>query len=319
METFLQPRSNVENRGPLLMIINGTVASIAAIIVILRVISRTFIVKMIGLDDWIMVVATIFTILNVVVEGLGVSHGIGKHKWDLNQADELPIAKLEHVTRIFYTLISGLIKVSICLLYLRVFPNMRLISLGTITFITAMSVAIILATIFQCSPIDAVFDQDKYKHYTCFASIPFWYTTAALFLLTDIWILLLPLKTVLGLQLQTRKRFVVAVLLSLGSFQHHADGLPCEILEKLRPLLGYLFDFCLVRSRTGCRYHRCQHPGNQADREQAVSKAVSQQRWHIAVSELPRLSFKQSNSKYSTPTSVEKCYSTLTFFEERRK
>lgn len=101
--------------------------------------------------------------------------------------------------------------------------------------------------------------------------------------------------------------------------QHHADGLPCEILEKLRPLLGYLFDFCLVRSRTGCRYHRCQHPGNQADREQAVSKAVSQQRWHIAVSELPRLSFKQSNSKYSTPTSVEKCYSTLTFFEERRK
>lgn len=53
------------------MIINGTVASIAAIIVILRVISRTFIVKMVGLDDWIMVVATIFTILNVVVEGLG--------------------------------------------------------------------------------------------------------------------------------------------------------------------------------------------------------------------------------------------------------
>ena len=79
-----------------------------------------------------------------------------------------------------------------------------------------MSIAIILATIFQCSPVDAVYDEQKYKHYTCFASIPFWYATAALSLVTDIWILLLPLKTVLGLHLRTRKRFVIAGLLSLG-------------------------------------------------------------------------------------------------------
>ena len=121
------------------------------------------------------------------------------------------------MTHIIYTLISGLIKVSICLLYLRVFPNIRIICLATIAFVTAMSVAIILATIFQCSPVDAVYDEQKYKHYTCFASIPFWYATAALSLVTDIWILLLPLKTVLGLHLRTRKRFVIAGLLSLGS------------------------------------------------------------------------------------------------------
>lgn len=41
--------------------------------------------------------------------------------------------------------------------------------------------------------------KQKYNHYTCFESIPFWYAAAALSLVTDIWILLLPLKTVLGL------------------------------------------------------------------------------------------------------------------------
>lgn len=183
------------------------------------------------------------------------------------------------MTHIIYTLISGLIKVSICLLYLRVFPNIRVICLGTIAFVTAMSVAIILATIFQCSPIDAVYNEQKYENYTCFASIPFWYATAALSLVTDIWILLLPLKTVLGLHLGTRKRVIITGLLSLGSLyvqgvililyalvltgqkcmysQHRADGLHCEIISKLRPFLGHVWDFDLVGNRNSCRYHRC--------------------------------------------------------------
>ncbi|KAJ5788181.1 hypothetical protein N7457_003171 [Penicillium paradoxum] len=233
METFFQPRSNQENRGPLLLIINGTVTGVAAIIVGLRAISRIFIVKRFGLDDWTMVIATIIAILNVVIAGLGVSHGTGKHKWDLIKADVVPAAKIRYVTHVIYSLITGLIKVSICLLYLRLFPNLRRVSLGTIAFVTAMSVALILATIFQCTPVDAVFDEKKYKHYTCFESIPFWYAGAALSLVTDIWILLLPLRTVLGLQLGTRKRFIVAGLLSLGFFACIASVVRMVYLVKL--------------------------------------------------------------------------------------
>ncbi|KAJ5355885.1 hypothetical protein N7517_010494 [Penicillium concentricum] len=230
METF-RPRSDIEDRGSRLLIINCTVTGFAAIIVVLRTISRIFIVKIVGPDDWIMMAATIFAALNVVVDGFGTSFApfmmipslmsqawIRKHKWDLTEADLFPAAKVRYVTHIIDTLVSGLIKVSICLLYLRVFPNIRVISLGTIAFVTAMSVAIMLAIIFQCSPIDAVFDEQKYEHYTCFESVPFWYLSPALSLVMDVWILLLPLKTVLGLQLETRKRFVVAGLLSLGSF-----------------------------------------------------------------------------------------------------
>ncbi|KAJ5457678.1 hypothetical protein N7475_009066 [Penicillium sp. IBT 31633x] len=72
METFFLPRSDkIEHRGPLLLIINGTVTGVAAIIVGLRAISRIFIVKRFGWDDWIMVAATILAILNVVVAGFG--------------------------------------------------------------------------------------------------------------------------------------------------------------------------------------------------------------------------------------------------------
>ncbi|KAI3116623.1 hypothetical protein CBS147333_247 [Penicillium roqueforti] len=216
METLFQTRSDVENRGPILLIINGTVTGLAALIVGLRTISRIFIVKMFGLDDWIMVTATVLAIVNVVVAGLGTPST--SYMVNSSLIYVLPSAKIRYVTHIIYTLISGLIKVSICLLYLRVFPNIRVICLGTIALVTAMSVAIILATIFQCTPVNAVFDEQKYEHHTCFASIPFWYAGAALSLVTDIWILLLPLRTVLGLHLKTSKKFAVAALLSLGSF-----------------------------------------------------------------------------------------------------
>ncbi|GLA30545.1 ChrR Cupin-like domain family protein [Aspergillus niger] len=149
---------------------------------------------------------------------LGVKYGTGKHDGTLTKVDKLPAAKIRYITHIIYTPITGLIKTSICLLYLRLFPNLRNIALGTIAFIAAMSIAIILATIFQCWPVDAVYNPQKYDHYTCFASIPFWYATAALSLVTDLWILGLPIRTILGLQIGSMKRVVVIGLLSLGTF-----------------------------------------------------------------------------------------------------
>lgn len=54
-----------------MLIINGTITGAATLIVGLRVVSRVFIVKMLGVDDWMMVAAMIFAILNVVIAGLG--------------------------------------------------------------------------------------------------------------------------------------------------------------------------------------------------------------------------------------------------------
>ncbi|PWY66522.1 hypothetical protein BO94DRAFT_613767 [Aspergillus sclerotioniger CBS 115572] len=212
MQNSFQTRSESENRGPLIVIINGTVTGVAAAVVALRLVSRAAIVKRLGLDDWTMAAATVTAILNVVIAGLG------KHDGTVPSTNLVPAAKLRYVTHIVYTLITGLIKASICLLYLRLFPNLRGLTRGTIAFITAMTTAIILATIFQCSPVDAVYNPHKYHHYLCFASIPFWYATAALSLVTDLWILILPVRTILGLQVGKKKRLMVVGLLSLGSF-----------------------------------------------------------------------------------------------------
>ncbi|GAQ47342.1 hypothetical protein AtubIFM61612_006221 [Aspergillus tubingensis] len=185
-----------EDRGPLIVIVNGTVTGFAAAIVVLRFISRAAIVKRLGLDDWTMMLATVTAILNVAIAGLGVKYGTGKHDGILPKADALPAAKIRYVTHIIYTLITGLIKTSICLLYLRLFPNLRNITLGTIAFIAAMSIAIILATIFQCSPVDAVYDLMIPKNTTTISVSHLFH---------------------FGLQIRQMKRAVVIGLLSLGT------------------------------------------------------------------------------------------------------
>ncbi|GLA65515.1 hypothetical protein AtubIFM55763_008742 [Aspergillus tubingensis] len=194
-----------EDRGPLIVIVNGTVTGFAAAIVVLRFISRAAIVKRLGLDDWTMMLATVTAILNVAIAGLGVKYGTGKHDGILPKADALPAAKIRYVTHIIYTLITGLIKTSICLLYLRLFPNLRNITLGTIAFIAAMSIAIILATIFQCSPVDAVYDLMIPKNTTTIS-------------VSHLFHFALPIRTILGLQIRQMKRAVVIGLLSLGTF-----------------------------------------------------------------------------------------------------
>ncbi|RAK94984.1 uncharacterized protein BO80DRAFT_489043 [Aspergillus ibericus CBS 121593] len=147
-----------------------------------------------------MAAATVTAILNVVIAGL----------------DALPAAKLRYVTHIIYALIDGLIKTSICLLYLRLFPTLRTLNWGTIAAVGAMTVAIILAIIFQCSPVDAAYNPQKYEHYSCFASIPFWYATAALSLAFSV-------GSSIGLQMGRTKQSIVVGLLSLGAFAYLAS------------------------------------------------------------------------------------------------
>ncbi|KAH8689499.1 hypothetical protein BGW36DRAFT_351841 [Talaromyces proteolyticus] len=206
-------------RGPTIIIVNATIQAVATIFVLLRLISKVIILKRRpSSDDWTIIAATIFAILNIVVAGLGVKYGTGKHIGQLEKSDALPAAKLRWVTHIIYTVISGLIKVSTLLLYKHVFLNLRNVIWGTIVFIAVMSVAIVLATLFQCQPIDAVYDSSKYAHYYCFPSIPFWYSTAALSLVTDFWILALPIPTIIGLQMSRRSKIILIGILSLGAF-----------------------------------------------------------------------------------------------------
>lgn len=130
----------------------------------------------------------------------GVRLGTGRHKQAIPKANLIPAGIYRFATRIIYFLITGTIKLSVCFLYLRVFPTIRSATLLLAAFIILATISQECATIFQCVPVAGVWDTTRYPDARCINNVAFSYTASALSVFTDIWTLVLPLPTVWGKQ-----------------------------------------------------------------------------------------------------------------------
>jgi hypothetical protein len=86
------------------------------------------------------------------------------------------------------------------MLYLRLFPGLKWAIIGTLTFIITMGVTFILGASFRCRPIGAAWNPWDYdpNSFICFSALPFWVFFGSVFLASDIMVLILPIKTILG-------------------------------------------------------------------------------------------------------------------------
>ncbi|KAF9885399.1 hypothetical protein FE257_012921 [Aspergillus nanangensis] len=204
--------------GIALLAVANVVMFVALVVIAARIACRWYVMKNEGLDDWCALLATIIAIGMVVCMGIGVSNGTGKMEYD-RSVDEVDLAKIRLATQILYTLSSSFIKISILLLYRRLFPNLRWFIFITIAFLAAMSIAFILAAVFQCNPVSKLFSPLEQDHVvSCFPPLAFWCDVSATFLATDLWIFLLPVWTVIRLQMSRRKKCIVMGLFGLGLF-----------------------------------------------------------------------------------------------------
>jgi hypothetical protein len=108
--------------------------------------------------------------------------------------------------------------------YLRVFPNagMRWACFVTIAFIITSSVVVLFLQIFQCSPINFLWDGWKdsagFGSYRCLNITHLTYSAAACFMVQDLAILILPVPLVYKLNVSTRSKIAIFFMFSLGGF-----------------------------------------------------------------------------------------------------
>ncbi len=113
--------------------------------------------------------------------------------------------------------VTGLAKLSILFLYLRIFLNksFRLAVKITVACIIAQTVANCLAISFQCIPVDSYWDTSiKGK---CIHSLRFVYSAASLSILQDLIIMFLPVMELKALKLDLKKKFALGFMFALGS------------------------------------------------------------------------------------------------------
>ncbi|CAN9298846.1 unnamed protein product [Alternaria alternata] len=181
----------------------STALTILSIIcVALRLYTRTFIVQHTGKDDYAMVFALLFTVAYLVAIFILRDNGMGFSGEVLELQQMLNQIQATLAIEIVYYLIINAIKISILFFYLRIAVEKRFEYLckGTIYFLVTFGVVCVIVS------------------GQCINTTAFFYTTSAVNVIADIWILLLPINTLLKVQRPRREKFALVIIFSLGAF-----------------------------------------------------------------------------------------------------
>lgn len=129
---------------------------------------------------------------------------------------------------IAYKVVIGFAKMSIVLLYLRIFyveRYFRWTCYVLTTFMALYSTAFTLASIGQCTPIAAFWDKSIPDLY-CVNNFAFWLSFAVINIVTDFIILALPIQQVLRLKLNLRDKIALVFVFSLGALYISVLSIP---------------------------------------------------------------------------------------------
>lgn len=190
-------------------------AIIAIIAVSLRLASRRLCKAAILADDYVCFAALIFALGEVTGGLMCVRYGGGKHAVLLKNPETF--AKWVITTEVFYNAAITTIKLSILLLYGRLFPllQLRRILWSVGVFVISCWLTITLLTIFQCRPIRAAWDLSVKGH--CLRLNVAYIVLGTCNTITDMIALCLPMPLIWRLHTNKSRKVQLIGVFSLGA------------------------------------------------------------------------------------------------------
>ncbi|KAK6506603.1 hypothetical protein TWF481_005061 [Arthrobotrys musiformis] len=221
------------DKGNLVFIVATVSMSVALILVVGRLYTRKVYSGKLGLDDWMIIPATVLTLGFTAIQMLAVkSAHMGMHVYDISPYAMVEGTKLTYAHMILYVYSIMFTKLSIILFIRRLsFDKMWHVCNGFFAFHVLFGIASSLALAFQCRPVAAAYDLLTKLEHKCNA-LTMYYAITSIGVASDIALLFLPAPIVFKLQLPIWKKVAVLFLFSLG-------GLAC-IFAILRMI--HLFD-----------------------------------------------------------------------------
>ncbi|KEY73883.1 hypothetical protein S7711_06093 [Stachybotrys chartarum IBT 7711] len=196
-----------------------TIASI--VVVTLRVFARIWLIKKPGYDDWLICVALACVITYMVEILVGCKYGMGFPMDTLSLENMVNLMKITLAIQATYYIAVASIKISILLMYLRfaVDQRFRQIVIGTIGFHVVFLIVCIVVVFTQCQPIAEFWDLRQTIDGSCTINpTAFFYFTSAFNIATDIFILGLPVKTLISINRPTREKIALLCIFLIGTF-----------------------------------------------------------------------------------------------------
>lgn len=232
------------NKGEILGI-TGSFSAFAIVIVVIRLLVRSLMIRSVGADDYAISVALSMAIATLICFVYETKHAVGRHSPCLAQSDYEMFSKWQYYHSLWVMIGVVVVKISIALFLMRLVPPGRkwkgflwavigmspaspfaahaVLTSCSLVFLVCFCLTCLGTLIFQCTPIAAAWDFSiRAKPSTdCFSNDTF--TAIGLFnsiinCITDFLLAVVPIPLILKLQVNTRTKLSLALILSLGYF-----------------------------------------------------------------------------------------------------
>ncbi|KAI3399602.1 hypothetical protein diail_6241 [Diaporthe ilicicola] len=173
-------------------------------------------------DDWAILATLCLGVPGTVVLCTqSVPNGSGKDVWTVpfNQIDEF--GKWFFFMEVQYFVDLAVLKLSLLLFYLRIFPSTTIKRLlwGTVVFVGVYGVVFAIAALVQCQPLHFFWTKWDGQHQGhCVNVNAIGWANAGISIALDFWMLALPLSQLQGLQLHWKKKIGVTLMFFVGTF-----------------------------------------------------------------------------------------------------
>ncbi|KAK4502730.1 hypothetical protein PRZ48_006156 [Zasmidium cellare] len=203
-----------------------------------------------GWDDWTLLFCYILLVPTDVSAETEVQNGLGLDVFMVPTANIVEILRWFYVGEILYNIIVMVTKISILLLYLRIWTadsttyRFRTSCWILIALLTATTLTGIFTIIFQCSPVSYAWLQATGKAQGhCIQLTPFTYVYAALDITFDFIIFLLPIHNLLSLTIPLWKKLGVILVFLCGFFVTACSIIRLQYLVRLGDTTNLTWDF----------------------------------------------------------------------------
>ncbi|KAF2689367.1 hypothetical protein K458DRAFT_462316 [Lentithecium fluviatile CBS 122367] len=206
-----------ESQAPLINSLAIIFVALSTVSVILRLYTRKRVLNILGADDVTISIAQIFAIAVSVLTLLQAKWGLGRHTAAVAPDDAVKQLKSLYANTIIYNAAQTITKISFLILYRRIFPDKRTQAtcFWLLMFIVAWGITQEFIVAFACTPLENFEPKMTGK---CIYSLPVWYLTSSMNIVTDFLIFIIPIIPVLKLQMGVKKKALLLCLFCLGFF-----------------------------------------------------------------------------------------------------
>ncbi|OOO13160.1 hypothetical protein OAory_01009090 [Aspergillus oryzae] len=209
-----------KNHHKVMIALAITTPTITYTVIILRVLSRLWTVRKLWWDDWMHILAGVFAIPLSIFGNICVNRGFGLHLYNIKLESITQLTDLFfwwYMCQVFWPFTIFFVKMSILLLYLRIFPIIlfRRFDFLCIAFLTISLLVTTPMVIWQCKPFRAAWDYNI-DNPRCLKIATIAYANASINIITEVSILILPLPVLRTLHVSRRKKIALISVFSVG-------------------------------------------------------------------------------------------------------